>query len=202
MPRAYLRIDPNIDETVADLDGFIRLMCAAARQPERGRFRDRALVDRAMGRGKAAKALARGDIVTLEDGRLYVDGWDEWQEGDLTVGDRMRRMRARRASPRRNSPVTPPSPDDPVVTTDAGTTKLDVLDGDGVGRLPPNPPQSGGPRANGTNPRSVAAREREVQQAETKRRKAEATALQLAYHRGEMTEDEYAHRCAELGQAS
>lgn len=204
MPRAYLRIDPNIDQTVPDLDAFIRLMCAAARQPERGRFRDRALLDRAIGRSKTAKALARGDIVTLSDGRLYVDGWDEWQEGDLTVGDRMRRMRHRRASRDRNSGVTAPSAEVPVVTTDAGTTSVEGLEGVGVGLIPPNPPPSGGHgnRANGTSPRQIAARAKAEADAEAKRRKREVQDLQLRYYRGELTEAEYAHQAAELGQAS
>jgi hypothetical protein len=38
----------------------------------------------------------------LEDGTVYVDGWNEWQEGDLTVRDRMAALRNRR----RNSTVT------------------------------------------------------------------------------------------------
>ena len=38
-----------------------------------------------MSKSKAAKAITRGDVVFLEDGRLYVEGWDEWQEGDLTA---------------------------------------------------------------------------------------------------------------------
>jgi len=196
MPRAYLRIDPNIDQTVPDLETFIRLMCAAARQPERGRFRDRALLDRAIGRARTTKAIARGDIVTLPDGRLYVDGWDEWQEGDMTVGDRMRRMRARRASPGRNSTVTTPSPKTPVVTTDAIDTHGVRASGD----IPPNPPPSGGPgsRANGSSPRQIAAAAKAAEKAETDRRKRDVQALQLSYYRGEITEAEFAHRTAEM----
>ncbi len=100
LPRAYLRIDPNLDQTHPDPGAFVGLLCAAHRQPERGRFRDRVLLERAIGRAATRRLMERGDVVTLADGRLYVDGWDEWQEGDLTVSERMRRMRARRNAKR------------------------------------------------------------------------------------------------------
>jgi 5-methylcytosine-specific restriction endonuclease McrA len=96
MPRAYLRVDPNIDQTHPDPGAMVTLLCAAARQVDRGRFRDRLLIERAIGKARANKAIARGDVVEQEDGRWYVQGWDEWQEGDHDVGTRMRRMRARR----------------------------------------------------------------------------------------------------------
>ena len=83
MPRAYLRIDPNLDLTQADPARFVRLLCAAARQPDRGRFRDLALLRRAVGKARASTFVARADVVQLPDGRWYVEGWDEWQEGDL-----------------------------------------------------------------------------------------------------------------------
>lgn len=97
LPRAYLRIDPNIDQVYPELRlTFIGLMCAASRQPARGRFRDRALLEGLFSRSFVSKAIARGDIREMEDGRWYLVGWDEWQEGDLDVASRMRRMRARR----------------------------------------------------------------------------------------------------------
>ena len=116
MPRAYLRIDPNIDHTHPDLATFVRLLCAAARQPDRGRFRDRAQLTSLMGKARVHAMYARADVVDLEDGRVYVVGWDEWQEGDLTVAERMRRMRARRSG---NDVTPPPSHHRNVVTTDA-----------------------------------------------------------------------------------
>lgn len=175
MPRAYLRIDPNIDQTMPDLETFIRLMCAAARQPERGRFRDRALLDRALGRVKTTRALVRGDVVTLSDGRLYVEGWDEWQEGDHTVTERMKRMRARRAA-KRNAPVmgdtVPPSPSRNDVTTDAvssisnGTSSTG--DGDDISPPPPVGQRKDGTnsRALGTNPRAAGTSPRQERAAE------------------------------------
>src|SRR5437773_2543798 len=95
MPRAYLRVDPNIDQHPDPL-GMLLLLCAAHRQPDRGRFRSRAILDRTLGRSRVTAMLRTGDLCALDDGRLYVPGWDEWQEGDLTVAERMRRMRAAR----------------------------------------------------------------------------------------------------------
>lgn len=96
LPRAYLRLDPNIDQTHPDIGAFIRLLCAAARQPDRGRFRDLAHLQALFGKHRVHQMIARRDVEALPDGRYYVPGWDEWQEGDLTVGERMKRMRARR----------------------------------------------------------------------------------------------------------
>jgi hypothetical protein len=93
LPKAYLRIDPNIDQTHPDnLDDFIRLLCAANRQPRRGWFTSRTVLASIFGRPATARFYARGDVVDKPDGVL-VPGWDTWQEGDLTVGDRVRRYR-------------------------------------------------------------------------------------------------------------
>lgn len=179
MPRAYLRVDPNIDQHPDPL-GMIQLLCAAARQPERGRFRDRTVAVRALGPARAKALIARSDLVQLDDGRWYVEGWDEWQEGDYTVAERMRRMRAKRAS-RRSQGVThataPPSPARNDVTTDAVAVGTDSLVstsvGDG-GEISPPPAKLGrrksgtNPRAQGTNPRAVGTSPR--QQRETDKR--------------------------------
>ncbi len=158
MPRAYLRIDPNLDQTVGDLDGFVRLLCSAARQPERGRFRDRSVLDRSVGRTKVAKMIARGDVAPLEDGRLYVQGWDEWQEGDLTVGERMKRMRARRKGKTVTRVTLPASPRRNGVTTDAV-----AKDQEGVSEATAaevSPPPQAGRRKDGTNPRALGSNPR------------------------------------------
>jgi hypothetical protein len=106
LPKAYLRIDPNIDRAKADTQwAFIRLLCEANRQPRRGQFKSRALFDNLFGKATARKLLAAGDAVEQETGEVMVPGWNEWQEGDYTVGDRMRRMRDRR-----NNGVSSPSP--------------------------------------------------------------------------------------------
>ncbi len=93
-PKAYLRIDPNIDQH-PDAGLLLRLLCAANRQVPRGRFKTWAHVEAALGKPTARKARDAHHIVDGEDGGWLVDGWDEWQEGDVSVGDRMRRLRAR-----------------------------------------------------------------------------------------------------------
>ena len=96
LPKAYLRIDPNIDQTRPDLAAYVRLMCAANRQPRRGRFKSLDLIAAIVGRAAAKRYITSGDLVLDADGRYVLDGWDSWQEGDLTVGDRMRRLRRKR----------------------------------------------------------------------------------------------------------
>lgn len=169
MPRAYLRVDPNIDQHPDPL-GMILLLCAGARQAERGRFRDRAVLDRTLGRGRAKAMAARGDVAPLADGRVLIVGWDEWQEGDYTVGERMRRMRARRS--KAVSPVTPvASPDRNAVTTDASSSSPSSSSYLGDGDEISPPPQVGrrkdgaNPRAKGTNPRAQGTSPRQRRQA-------------------------------------
>lgn len=95
LPKAYLRIDPNLDSTHPAPGDMVRLLCAANRQPKRGRFKSEALAVTVLGRAAYARAVSRGDLV--QNGSwLYVDGWEEWQENDWTVGERMRRLRARK----------------------------------------------------------------------------------------------------------
>lgn len=95
LPKAYLRIDPNIDHTHTSPGDMVTLLCAANRQPRRGLFKSPELALKVLGRGLLTRALKRGDLVSHGDG-LYVAGWDEWQEGDFTVGERMKRLRRRR----------------------------------------------------------------------------------------------------------
>lgn len=98
-PKAYLRLDPDIDhkhpEMLAEL---IRLMCAANRQRPRGRFGNRSQVEALFGRALVRRFYLRGDLTDCADGSVYVDQWDEWQEGDVDVRDRMRRLRDRHRS--------------------------------------------------------------------------------------------------------
>lgn len=95
LPKAYLRIDPNMDQH-EDALTMVRLICAANRQPRRGRFKGEAPIVRAIGRNKFKQAVVRGDLVLDGETVWYLDGWDEWNEGDLTVGERMSRLRERR----------------------------------------------------------------------------------------------------------
>ena len=88
MPRAYLRLDPNVDQVYPELrNTFAGLLCSGHRQPERGRYRNRRLVEELHSRPFVARCYVRGDLVDLPDGRVYIDGWDEWQEGDFTVAE-------------------------------------------------------------------------------------------------------------------
>lgn len=95
LPKAYLRIDPNLDSTHPAPGDMVALLCAANRQPERGYFKSEGLAQRVLGRGLYRRSLARGDLKPNGAG-VMVDGWAEWQEGDLTVGERMRRLRGRK----------------------------------------------------------------------------------------------------------
>jgi hypothetical protein len=169
LPRAYLRIDPNIDQVYPELRStFVGLLCAAHRQPDRGRFRDRRLVEALCGKAYVSRAFTRGDLVTLPDGRAYVPGWDEWQEGDMTVAERMRRMRDRRKRkrdvPNVSGVTDAASPARSDVTTDANAlvsieSPLPII-GVGVGVDSPPPPTSGGRRRDGTNARANGAHPR------------------------------------------
>ena len=107
---AYHRIDPLMDErkshySPAQLGAFVKVQLLAGRQTHRGRFRS---VQALVGALPAAYGrlvpflLEQGDLITQADGTLYFDGWDEWQEGDVTVRERMSRLRNRH----RNGGVT------------------------------------------------------------------------------------------------
>lgn len=113
MTRAYLRLDPAYDEHKESYpDGpyaaLIACFCHGEMQPERGRFRNERFLRAILGRrGRHVPyLLVEGDLVRLPDGRLYIDGWDEWQEGDWKVTERVTRIRNRQ---RRHAtvPVTP-----------------------------------------------------------------------------------------------
>jgi hypothetical protein len=117
MSRAYLRLDPAAferkaiqqDYPPATFAAFIGVLCLAESQPERGKFRDERLLRALLGKlgRQVPDLIARGDLIRLGDGRLYLDGWDEWQEGDITVRDRVARVRARKRPPVTVPTVTP-----------------------------------------------------------------------------------------------
>lgn len=103
MTRAYIRLDPAFDERKESYpDGpyaaLIAVLCLAEQQAERGRFRSVDYLKRLLGkRGRhLAYLTAHHDVEELPDGRAYVVGWDEWQEGDWKVGERVSRIRNRR----------------------------------------------------------------------------------------------------------
>jgi hypothetical protein len=97
LPKAYLRIDPNLDATHPAPGDMVALLCAANRQPRRGVFKSEAIAKAALGPRLFARSVDRGDLRANGVG-YFVDGWEEWQEGDINVGERMRRLRDRRRS--------------------------------------------------------------------------------------------------------
>lgn len=105
--KAYLRVDPLLavrkaHYTDGQFRAYIETLTLALSQKQRGWFLPAQLKALLGVRGKHLGFLiAQGDVIE-RDGLLYVDGWNEWQEGDLTVGDRMRALRNRR----RNGAVT------------------------------------------------------------------------------------------------
>jgi hypothetical protein len=111
LTRAYIRLDPDFFERRLErgdppgaVGAYIAVLCLAEAQPKRGRFRDEAVL-----RALLTHAFARwlpylfghGDLV-LEGRRVYIEGWDEWQEGDRTVTERMARVRNRKRNADRN----------------------------------------------------------------------------------------------------
>lgn len=208
MGRAYLRLDPDFFDRKAIDQGYpagaiaalVGTICHAEHQPKRGRYRD-ARVLRAL-LGPHAKwidfLIEKGDLAK-RGAELYVDGWDEWQEGDWKVGERVRRIRNRRAvTPEVTADVTVPT----VTGESVGTVyipsddgRLSVIDSGGgkqSGKRTPQPPASGGPpsRANGTSPRQVAKAEADAVDREAAAKRHRATERRLAYARGALTEQE------------
>jgi hypothetical protein len=108
--RAYHRVDPLMDErkshySPAQLGAYLKVQLLAGRQTHRGRFRSIKALEGALPAAYArhvAFLIEQGDLIVCADGSLYLDGWDEWQEGDVTVGERMARLRNRK----RNNGVT------------------------------------------------------------------------------------------------
>lgn len=115
--RAYHRIDPLMDErkshyTPAQLGAFVKIQLLAGRQTKRGRFRSVAALKGSVPSGYVRHVdflVSEGDLDVLTDGTVYVDGWDEWQEGDVTVKDRMAKLRNRHRNPTVTGTVTEPS---------------------------------------------------------------------------------------------
>jgi hypothetical protein len=116
--RAYHRVDPLMDErksdyTPAQFGAYLKVQLVAGRQKDRGRFRSVKALAGALPGSYARHIpflIEQRDIVEANDGTVYVDGWDEWQEGDITVKERMARLRNRQRNNHRNNGVTRPSP--------------------------------------------------------------------------------------------
>lgn len=104
MTRAYHRIDPLMDErkshySPAQFGAFLKVQLVAGRQGQRGWFRSVPALRGALPAAYARQIdflIAENDLQVCGDGRVYVPGWDEWQEGDWTVAERMARLRNRK----------------------------------------------------------------------------------------------------------
>ncbi len=114
MTRAYIRKDPRLFQRKVVEQGypagayatFEAVLCLGEEQPERGRFRSERLLRLILDEPKDGVRLRwgkwvrylidHGDLVRQADGSLYIDGWDDWQEGDVTVQERMQRLRNRK----------------------------------------------------------------------------------------------------------
>jgi hypothetical protein len=117
MTRAYIRLDPDYAERKEHYpDGafvaLTALLCAGANHSKRGVYKSEKLVRVLL--GKRARwipyLIEQGDLVLRDDASIYIDGWEEWQEGNWKVAERMARVRAKRhrnRNPKRN-PVSNP----------------------------------------------------------------------------------------------
>jgi hypothetical protein len=74
------------------------VLCGAATYAKRGVFKNEKLVRVVLGRRSRwlAFLVEHHDLVVRPDGSYYVEGWEEWQEGNWQVAERMARVRSRR----------------------------------------------------------------------------------------------------------
>lgn len=138
MPRSYFRTLPDLYErkafgtathppySPAAVACFLGVLCFGEQQSERGRFKSRRLLmvllegPRGVGKVVARQVpflIEHGDLIEYPDGSLYIEGWDELQEGNWQVAERMQRYRSRKRA------VTPTvtvsvTPDVTVAVTD------------------------------------------------------------------------------------
>lgn len=126
--KAYHRTDPLMDErkghyAPAQFGAFVKVQLLAGRQTRRGRFRSVAALKAMLPSAYARHVeflVEQGDLIPASRhapcdqcppgppprGEVYIDGWDEWQEGDLTVGERMRVLRERHGIEPRKAAMT------------------------------------------------------------------------------------------------
>lgn len=154
MTRAYLRLDPEFYERKlldqqyppGAVAAYIGCLCLAETQPKRGRFRDRRVLGVLL--GPTARwipfLIEHGDLIEQDAlPRLYVDGWDEWQEGDWKVAERIARVRARthKVTPLVTLPVTVDVTVDDTAPRYSGGGKRKAQDNSGGGE-----PSNGSPK--------------------------------------------------------
>jgi len=150
--RAYHRVDPLMDErkghyTPAQLGAFLKVQLVAGRQTKRGHFRSVAALKAILPTSYVRHVdflVAEGDLEVSRSGAVYVDGWDQWQEGDLTVRDRMAALRNRRRNPTVTGTVTPavtePSPTATRSSVGISVSSKGVSGGKPPKREPPRQP--------------------------------------------------------------
>jgi hypothetical protein len=190
MSRAYIRVSPDFYERKVLAQKYppgaalalIGCLCLAESQPTRGHFRDRKVL--AVLLDSQAKWIPflvdHGDLIEQDAyPRLYVDGWKEWQEGDVTVPERMARLRARK---RGDTPeVTPPvtvEDTEPVTTARIAEAVSGALDNSGGGS-----PSNGAPQTfMGWKPRTIDPR-LDLTDIERQQRESEADAIRKTAER-------------------
>lgn len=147
MTRAYLRLLPDFFERKAlgvrpdgsrvdpyppaALGAMIGAICLAEHVNPRGRFKSQRVLEAMLagpndeGAEYAAQVpflIEHNDLVRQPDGSLYLDGWDEIQEGrDMTVNERMARYRDRK-----RATTPPPTGSNAAVTRNASVTSARV----------------------------------------------------------------------------
>ncbi len=117
--RAYHRVDPLMDErkshyTPAQLGAFLKVQLVAGRQSKPGEFRSLQALSDALPKSYSRHIdflVSERDLLIKRNGNVIVDGWKEWQEGDLTVGERMKRLRDRKKADVSVDEPSEPSPD-------------------------------------------------------------------------------------------
>lgn len=111
--RAYIRVDPELGDRKCHypdgaLSAFVLTMCFAEQQPQRGYFKPNVLKALLERRARWIPYLIGHGDLEHRNGRLYFVGWDEWQEGDWKVQERVKRIRERRGvTPTVTDTVTP-----------------------------------------------------------------------------------------------
>src|SRR3990167_7292009 len=150
---------------------LVGALCLAEQQIPRGRFRNVRVLKALLGDyGRHVKALVeRGDVTVLPDGGLYVDGWDEWQEGDVTVKERMARIRRRKHRDAGDRNTRNGADSNPTLPPRLGSTSTPASGTESAAGLSPAPAKRGrrkdatNPRALGTNPRENGTNPRQIE---------------------------------------
>jgi len=171
MARAYLRLDPGFFDRKAieqaypagAITALLGAFCHAEHQPTRGRFRDVRILRALLGpHAKWIPFLVDHRDLVMRRGQLYVDGWDEWQEGDWKVGERVARIRNRArdatvdVTPDVTVPVTADVTDETVYNLSDGG-RQSVIDSGGGKRSAGDSPQRIAKAVGGTAGRATVA---------------------------------------------